>query len=74
MENCWNISDWGRPKYSERNLFQCHVVHHESRMAGIDPGNRDEKLATNHLSHGMARLQREKLRINVNNIFLFFRL
>ena len=59
MENCWNVSDCGSPKYSERNLSKCHVVHHKSQMAGINSGNRDEKLASKHLSHGMARRQRE---------------
>jgi len=29
------------------------------KMAGINSGNRDEKLASKHLSHGMARRQRE---------------
>jgi hypothetical protein len=28
-------------------------------MGGIDPENRDEKLATDHQSHGMARRQKE---------------
>jgi hypothetical protein len=59
MENCWNITDWGRPKYLEGNLSQCHVVQHKSHMGGIDPENRDEKLATDHQSHGMARRQKE---------------
>jgi hypothetical protein len=30
-----------------------------STMVEVDLGNRDEKLTTNHLSHSMARRQRE---------------
>jgi hypothetical protein len=44
MENCWKITDWGRPNYSEGNLSQCHAVQHKSHMAGIDPENRDETI------------------------------
>jgi hypothetical protein len=32
MENCWNDNDKGKPKYSERNLFQSQLVHHKSHM------------------------------------------
>jgi hypothetical protein len=28
MEHWWNDTDWGRPKYWDKNLFQCHFVHH----------------------------------------------
>lgn len=36
MEYWWNDID-GKPKYSERNLFQCHFVHHKSLLDC--PGN-----------------------------------
>ena len=26
------INDSGKPKYSEKNLFQCHLVHHKSHV------------------------------------------
>jgi hypothetical protein len=32
MEQRWNDTDRGKPKESEKNLFQCHFVHHKSYM------------------------------------------
>jgi hypothetical protein len=39
MEHRWNETDRGKPKYSEKNLSQCHFVHHKSLMdrSGIEP-------------------------------------
>jgi hypothetical protein len=34
MEHRWNEIDWGKPKYSGKNLSQCHFVHHKSLMDG----------------------------------------
>jgi hypothetical protein len=40
MERQWNETDRGKPKYSGKNLSQCHVVHHKCHMdrPGIEPG------------------------------------
>jgi magnesium-transporting ATPase (P-type) len=32
MEHRWNEIDRGKPKYSAKNLFQCHFVHLKSHM------------------------------------------
>jgi hypothetical protein len=32
MEHWWNEIDRGKPKYSGKNLSQCHFVHHKSHM------------------------------------------
>jgi hypothetical protein len=32
MEHQWNEIDRGKPKYSGKNLSQCHFVHHKSHM------------------------------------------
>jgi hypothetical protein len=49
----WNDIDRGKPKNSEKNLYQCHFVYHKSHW--IDPGRRGERPATNCLSHGTAQ-------------------
>jgi hypothetical protein len=40
MEHRWNEIDRGKPKYSEKNLSQCHFSHQKSNMdlPGIEPG------------------------------------
>jgi hypothetical protein len=32
MEQRWNETDRGKPKYSGKEMFQCHVVRHKSHM------------------------------------------
>jgi hypothetical protein len=32
MEHRWNEIDRGKPKYSGKNLSQCHFIHHKSHM------------------------------------------
>jgi hypothetical protein len=32
MEHWWNQIDREKPKYSGKNLSQCHFVHHKSHM------------------------------------------
>jgi hypothetical protein len=55
MEHRWNEID-REQKYSEKNLSQCHFVHHKSTWTGprSNPDLRDERPATNRLSHGTA--------------------
>jgi hypothetical protein len=52
----WNDIDRGKPKNSEKILFQCRFAHHKSHCIdlGANPGRRGERLATNCLSHDTA--------------------
>jgi hypothetical protein len=40
MEHRWKDTDRIKPKYYEKNLCQCHIVHHKSHMdwTEIKPG------------------------------------
>jgi hypothetical protein len=40
MEQQWNYTDRGKPKYSERNLFRCYFVLNKAKMdwSGIKLG------------------------------------
>lgn len=32
MEYCSNVIDWGKLKYFEKSLSQCHVICHKSHI------------------------------------------
>jgi len=51
MEHWWNDDDRGKPKYSAKNLSQCHFVHHISDLEN-NAGLRVEKPPTTSLGHG----------------------
>jgi hypothetical protein len=56
MGHWWNNTERGKPKYSGKNLSQCHFVYHISHTdwSQIQRGTFGERLATNPKSHGMA--------------------
>ena len=47
MEHRWNEIDRGKPKYSGKNLSQCHFVHQKSHMnwPGIETGRPQNKIS-----------------------------
>jgi hypothetical protein len=51
MEHWWNGTDRGKLKYWERNLSQCHFIHHIDGP-GIELGPWGERPATNRRSQG----------------------
>jgi hypothetical protein len=54
MEQWWNHIDRRKLKYLDKNLSQCHFVHHGSQMDWSGSSLRGERPATNRLSHDMA--------------------
>jgi len=46
-EHLWNAIEKGKPKYSKRDLYQCHFFYQTSRMdsPGIEPRLRGERPA-----------------------------
>ena len=58
MEHRWNESDRGKPRYSGKNLSQCHFVQYKSHMdgSGMKPGPSLWEPVTNRLSHDTALL------------------
>jgi hypothetical protein len=54
MEQKWNYTDRGKPKYSERNLFRRHFFFSTKPKwtgLGLNPDLRGERAVTNRLSH-----------------------
>jgi len=56
MGHWWNNTEKGKPKYSGKNISQCHSVYHISHMdwSQIQRGTFGERLMTNTWSHGVA--------------------
>jgi hypothetical protein len=56
VEQQWNDTDRIKLKDSEKNLSQCHSVHHKSHWTdlGANAGCHGDKPATIHLSFGTA--------------------
>jgi hypothetical protein len=55
MKHWWGDTDNGKPKHFVKNLSQCQIAY-KSHMDDVksNPGLRDERPATNRLSHGTA--------------------
>jgi hypothetical protein len=54
VEQRWHGNQQGKQNNSEKNLLQCHVVHHESHLKspGLEPGHRGMKPAASFLCYG----------------------
>lgn len=76
QKNGWNDTGKKNPKYSERNLSQCHSVYHKSHtgFTGNEPLLCHERPATNRLNHGSVdnckqiRTQNTSLRMTHNSL------
>jgi hypothetical protein len=55
MEQWWNGINRQKPKYTEKNPFQCHFDHNKSKMMwlGSEPGLPQWYDSNYYLSHGM---------------------
>ena len=56
MEQWWNDTDRGKLKYWEKNLSQCHSVHHKSQL-GSNEGLRGKRWATDRLTATLSNYQ-----------------
>jgi hypothetical protein len=58
MENRWNETDRGKPKFSVKNLPQCHFVQKKKKLTWTDtesnPGLRGKRPETKRLSQDTA--------------------
>ena len=50
MEHWWNDTDRQKPWYSEKNLSQCCLVHHQ--LLGLNVNLHGDRPLANYLSHG----------------------
>jgi hypothetical protein len=50
MEHWWNDTDRQKPRYSGKNLSQCHLVHHQ--FLGLNVNLYDDRPLANYLNHG----------------------
>jgi len=53
VQQCWNDTERGKPKYWDENPSKCHFVYRKSHMdlRGIEPGPPRERPGTDRLSH-----------------------
>jgi hypothetical protein len=67
MDQRWNNTDRGKPKDSEKNLSQCHFVHHKSHWTdlGARSGSHGEKPANSCLSYVKAPPPKKVHRLKV---------
>jgi hypothetical protein len=56
MDNWWNDTNWGTPKYLEKILSECHflTIHPTWTTTETNLGLCGEMPATNHMNYGMA--------------------
>jgi len=50
MEHFWNGTDKQKPRYSEKNLSQCHLVHHQ--FLELNVYLQGDRPLANYLNHG----------------------
>jgi hypothetical protein len=55
VEQWWNVTDREKELFSEKNLSQCHSVHHKLDKGRLESnlGLRSEMNASNRLRHGV---------------------
>jgi len=68
MEHWWNDNDGEKQRCSERNLLQCHFVHHNLTSSGLEPNPdiRGEIPTTNRRTHGTAT---DDYNINITRVY-----
>jgi len=68
----WDGTGSGNPKHSKKNVYQCHIIPHKSRMdwAGFDPGLHSEMVKSNLISRNMTD-PAHRLKMDDTSIFQF---